>query len=169
MEHDHDGRRQLLRPRRALITNLAFGTVGNAIFGVGYQLAAYVRMMSPNELCDSVAARLSSSDKEERREAMIQFTTTMTRLHGFSAFPAAAILSCPTGPIMHLWVGDRLKNEAHLLAATITAQILLLPVTGGDSVTDCWTPILSCGVHPPSTPRYCSRAASSTPLPRSCC
>lgn len=126
-----------------MITNLAFGTVGNTIFGIGYQLAAYVRMVSVgvNFGSDAVAARLSSKDEAERRAALIQFTTTMTRLHGFSAFPAAAVLSCLTAPIMTLWVGDRLKDPAHLTAAIVTAQILMLPVTVR-SVTDCWTRIL---------------------------
>jgi hypothetical protein len=126
-----------------MITNLFFGTVGNTIFGVGYQLAAYVRMVSlgVNFGSDAVAARLSSKDEAERREALITFTTTMTRLHGFSAFPAAAILSCLTVPIMTLWVGDRLKDPEHLTAAIVTAQILMLPVTVR-AVTDCWTRIL---------------------------
>ncbi|MBL8964273.1 MAG: hypothetical protein KF787_03065 [Phycisphaeraceae bacterium] len=126
-----------------VITNLAYGTVGNAVFGVGYQLAAYVRMVSlgVNFGSDAVAARLSSSDAEDRRRAMIQFTTTMTRLHGFTAFPAAAMLWCLTGPVMRLWVGDRLGDEASLASATVMAQILLLPVTVR-AVTDCWTRIL---------------------------
>jgi hypothetical protein len=125
-----------------VITNLAFGTIGNAVFGIGYQLAAYVRMVSTgmNFGADAVAARLSSSDSEERRSAMIQFTSTMTRLHGFSAFPAAALLACLTGPMMSLWVGDRLSPE-HLPAAIATAQILLIPVTVR-AVTDCWTRVL---------------------------
>lgn len=126
-----------------VITNLAFGTVGNAVFGVGYQLAAYVRMVSlgVNFGADSVAARLASSDDDTRKKAMIQFTSTMTRLHAFSSFPAAAILACLTGPIMQLWVGDKLKTPEQVAMATVTAQILLLPVTVR-SVTDCWTRIL---------------------------
>ncbi len=125
-----------------LITNLAFGTVGNTVFGVGYQLAAYVRMVSlgVNFGADAVAARLASSDAEIRRKAMVQFTSTMTRLHGFSSFPVAAILSCLTAPIMQVWLGKRL-DAAQLPAAVVTAQILLLPVTVR-SVTDCWTRIL---------------------------
>lgn len=131
-----------------IITNLWFGTVGNAIFGVGYQLAAYVRMVSlgVNFGSDAVAARLASSDPAVVRDAMIQFTRTMTRLHGFSSFPAAAILACLTYPIMHLWVGDRLEHHDDVLRATITAQILLLPVTVR-AVTDCWTRILYGAGH----------------------
>ncbi|MCC6426390.1 MAG: hypothetical protein IT435_06175 [Phycisphaerales bacterium] len=126
-----------------LITNIAFGTIGNTIFGIGYQLAAYVRMVSlgVNFGSEAVAARLAASDTEQRRLELIQFITTMTRLHAFAAFPFAAILACLTTPIMHLWVGDRITDPAHLAAAITTAHILLVPVTVR-SVTDCWTKIL---------------------------
>ncbi|MCK6476789.1 MAG: hypothetical protein L6Q35_08165 [Phycisphaerales bacterium] len=126
-----------------LITNLFFGTVGNAVFGVGYQLAAYVRMVSlgVNFGADAVAARMASDNREERRLAMIQFTSTMTRLHGFTSFPAAALLACLTAPIMRLWVGDKLETEDQVVAAIAMAQILLIPVTVR-AVTDCWTRVL---------------------------
>lgn len=125
-----------------LIMNFAYGLPGNVVFGVSYQLAAYVRMISlgVNFGVEAVAMRLHAG--AEHHSVMASFTKNMTRLHALVSLPAAIIFFTLTEPLLRVWLAGRIDNpDAVIPQAAMMTRILLIPVLVR-SIADCWSRIL---------------------------
>jgi len=131
-----------------IIINLAFGTVGNVVWGLAIQLAAYVRMISlgVNSGVDAIAAKISSGDENERKR-LVWFVRYSTVLHSLVAFPAAVAIGMLTEPMLRLWVGRKVQNPDQIIPLAVTmTQFLLVPIAAR-SVSDAWLRILYGSGH----------------------
>jgi hypothetical protein len=121
----------------AFIMNIFFGLAGNAIWGVGFRLAAYLRMLTMGMTfgLDAVATRFAS----EKNNALPDLLRHLTRLHAFAALPGALGVLLLANPVVQIWVGHR--PDVNVTASAIVAQILVFAMTSR-AISDGWIRIL---------------------------
>lgn len=128
------------------IMNRAYGTLGNAVFGISMQMASYVRMVATGitEGLDAVAARVASRSEEAGVRSLIHQST---RLHGFVTFPAGIALVLLAEPLLSLWIGSRLENaDEELPLLVMILQVLAVGIMAR-SISDGWISVLYGAGH----------------------
>ncbi|MBX3353460.1 MAG: oligosaccharide flippase family protein [Phycisphaeraceae bacterium] len=121
-----------------LIMNVAFGLVGNAVFGVASQLGAYVRMLTVGmtEGLDAVTARFSTTKSGEALRELLKHST---RMHAAVAVPAAALVIVLAEPALRLWVGRYMASPDETIPAAVVLTRLLIIGYSIRAVSECWT------------------------------
>lgn len=132
----------------AVIMNLAFGLLANTIFGLAVQLTSYTRRLAVGvtDGLDSVSARMTSGPESEsgRLSRLIHHST---RLNGFVTFPSTVAVVLLAGPMLQVWVGDRLDNPLQTIPPAAQMIAILSIGIAVRSVADGWTRILYGAGH----------------------
>ncbi len=126
-----------------VMMNHFFGLHGSAIWGPSLQLASYVRMASlgVNGGIEAVSAKIAV-EKGERSTEMKSMVRHAAVLHAVVSLAAFALILGLPGPLVRLWIGNKVESPAiSLPQIIILTQILLIPVTAR-AISDCWTRIL---------------------------
>lgn len=126
-----------------VIMNLAFGLHGNAVWGPALQLSSYVRMASlgVNGGIEAVSAKVAA-DHGERSERMQSMIRRAIVLHALVALPMAVLIFGLAGPLVRMWIGDKIdRPDVSIPQIVLLTQILLIPVTAR-AISDCWSRIL---------------------------
>lgn len=121
-----------------LIMNLAFGLVGNAVFGVASQLAAYVRMLTVGmtEGLDAVTARFSTTKSPEAMRSLLRHST---RMHAAVAIPSSVMVIVLAEPALTLWVGRHIEDPGALIPAAVALTRWLIVGFAIRAISECWT------------------------------
>ena len=124
-----------------LLMNLFFLMPGSLIYGFTSQLTSYVRMlaMGVSYGLDAVSTRVSTRKGED---AVSTLCTHITRLNSTIALPAAAALFVLAGPILTLWVGDRMEHPEIELPLTIVLVRIMCIGMAIRALTDGWIKIM---------------------------
>ena len=130
----------------AILMNLYFGLPGNVIYGFTSQLTSYVRMlaMGVSYGLDAVSTRLSSNEGED---AVRNLCKHITRLNSCIALPAAAGLFVMAGPILTIWIGDRMSDPTTQLPLTIVLIRIMCIGMAIRALTDGWIKIMYGAGH----------------------
>ncbi|MCC7409008.1 MAG: hypothetical protein IT442_13130 [Phycisphaeraceae bacterium] len=130
-----------------LLMNLAFGLVGNLIWGYAFQLAGYIRMTSSGMTTGlaSVTARITSEPDHDLKLKAVVFHAT--RLHGLMGLPAMAGLMILAEPILRVWVANRPNFPPDEVARAVTLIRLLAVAWGMRSVSEGWMVMLYGAGH----------------------
>ncbi len=125
--------------------NVFFGTIANAAWGLGFQLVAYIRMITTGMQfgSDAVSARLASAaDQDAARSSLQRLLAQQTRLTALVSLPAGFGVLLYAFPILHLWVGRRLEDyEGTMGMAVWMARVLSLALAAR-AVSDTWVLVL---------------------------
>jgi O-antigen/teichoic acid export membrane protein len=130
----------------SLLMNIFFLLPGSLIYGFTSQLTSYVRMlaMGVSYGLDAVSTRVSSRKGDE---AVRELCTHITRLNSAIALPAAAALFVMAGPILSIWVGDRMENpETDLPLTVVLVRVMCIGMVIR-AMTDGWIKILYGAGH----------------------
>lgn len=125
-----------------LAMNVAFGLLGNLVFGVAMQLAAYVRQLTNGLVLglDAAASRLTSqNDARSSRELM----AASTRWQSALIFPACAGLLLFTEPLVGAWLSGRLEDPATTLPIICGLVRWIVVGIAARSLAEGWQKMLS--------------------------
>ena len=130
----------------AILMNVFLGLPGNFIYGLTAQLTSYVRMlaMGVSYGLDAVTTRLSSNEGED---AVRDLCKHITRLNSSIALPAAAGLFVMAGPVLTIWVGDRMEDPQTQLPLTIVLIRIMSIGMAIRALTDGWIKIMYGAGH----------------------
>lgn len=128
------------------IMNIAFGTVGNAIFTLGVRLTGYVWQIAKaaTDGLDAVSARISSAEKHRR--GMTEMLFHVTRLQAIITIPVGLIAIVMAEPFMVLWVGRASGAPALIPQAVVIAQILVVGMIA-KGISHVWMRLLYGSGH----------------------
>lgn len=127
----------------AFILNLFFGPLGNAMWGVAFRLAMYIRMATTGMTfgSDAMSVRVSSDDDDTLRRAGRLFAS-QGRLAAMVAMPGAAIVLLYAWPVFDLWIGRDLQSYDTIMpAAVLTVRILAIGLLGR-AIAEGWMSVL---------------------------
>ncbi len=119
----HTGQMRLLQgasPQFVMvIVNLFFGLAFNGVWGIATQVGGHVAMIAGGLLrgIDPISTHLK--DKGQRR-AIVNLMIRGVRYQLLGTLPVACAYALFLTPILHLWVGGRLAEDADLAAAGVT-------------------------------------------------
>ena len=128
------------------IVNAVFGLGGNALYGLGLRLSAYVRMATLGVTfgLDAVASRLSAADDHEKIKTLIRHAT---RLNGMAAIAGGLFVFVLAEPLLRLWVGRHLENPEHDIPAAVTLVQIMTIALMSRAISDGWTKVLYGAGH----------------------
>jgi len=130
----------------AVLMNLVYGLLGNAVFNVALQLVSYVRMITTGVTfgLDAASARIATASPEQ---ALRDFVRHSTRLQSFIALPAALSIFLYAEPVLRLWIGPSLADpEAMIPPAVVIVRLLTLSMAAR-AIADGWMFILYGAGH----------------------
>lgn len=125
--------------------NIFFGTTANAAWGLGFQLVAYIRMVTTGMQfgSDAVSARLASgADQDAARSSLQRLLAQQTRLTALVSLPAAFGVLLYAFPILHIWVGARLKDYEGVMGMAVWIARVLSLALAARAVSDTWLLVL---------------------------
>lgn len=124
------------RQADALLMNIA-GLFYNALWGISFQLAAYIRMVSSGMTIglDAVAARLTAKGDDAALRRLIHHST---RLHGLAAFPPALGMLILADPMLRVWLGSRLEDPDQTIASALPMVRVLIVGLTAYAISDGW-------------------------------
>lgn len=127
------------------LLNLFMGTNANAAWGLGFRLVAYIRQVTTGMQfgSDAVSARLASgTDQDAARSSLQRLLAQQTRLTALVSLPAAFGVLLYAFPILHLWVGDRLKDYGGVMGMAVWMARVLSLALAARAVSDTWVLVL---------------------------
>ena len=130
----------------AFIMNLAFGLLGNLVFGLAVQMASYVRMIAQGMTfgADAVAARHASTAGDN---AVRRFNQQSSMLHALVTFPSAIAMIVLCEPIMYVWLHGRIENPTETIPLASNIIRILMIGVACRSISDSWMRVLYGAGH----------------------
>ena len=104
----------------AVLINLFFGLTYNGLWQIVVQFAGFARMIGEG-LLRGIAPLTTHLQEGGRPRAVVELMTRSVRYQFAIALPTALLLGIWVGPLLTLWVGDRLAGDRHLAAAGFAA------------------------------------------------
>jgi hypothetical protein len=123
-----------------VIMNLAFGAMGNVVFGVALRYSSYIRMATVGMTfgLDAVSARIGSSNDAVAVRTLVRHAC---RMQAMISLGAGVLTFTLCRPMLWVWVGSKLDDPANLEPMVRIAQVMIIAITAR-ALSDVWITML---------------------------
>jgi len=127
-----------------VLINLSGGLLANLIFGIAMHLTGYMRLLTHAQALglESVSAKIVTHGQSQL-SALRNIIQTSSRHQAILILPAMWLLAFLAGPVIHVWIGSKLVDEANAVAAAAVVLRLILLGMVARALTEGWMRILN--------------------------